>query len=301
MSKVDGMVICHKTTAPNKALKPIGESARRFHLWLRFLLGIWEVHDMQKKQYMNNSKKTKRLFISLFLGSACLMLVVLIVATTYYVNEVRLARRDTKTLVEAALKHYGMELNPSDLSIVQRSMLLAIEDPTFMRHHGVDLETPGAGMTTLTQGLVKLLYFPNGFHPGIAKIRQTLIAQYALDAIVSKNEQLLLFLNICYLGNENAQAIYGYANAARIYFGKEFSDISADEFLSIVAMHIGPNALKPGTTANKKRVERIKRYLSGQYQPAGLLDIDYNGKQHGTLAEEALMAFLRLVTNAQPE
>lgn len=175
-------------------------------------------------------------------------------------------------------------------------MLIAVEDPTFFRHHGVDLETPGAGMTTMTQGLVKLLYFPDGFHPGIAKIRQTLIAQYALDALVSKDEQLLLFLNICYLGNENDQEIHGYANASRIYFSKEFSDISDDEFLSLVAMHIGPNALKPGTTANKERVKRIKRYLSGQYKPAGLLDVDYNGKQHGTLAEETLMAFLRIVT-----
>ena len=156
-------------------------------------------------------------------------------------------------------------------------------------------------MTTLTQGLVKLLYFPNGFHPGIAKIRQAVIAQYAFDAMVSKEDQLLLFLNICYLGNENGLEIHGYANAAKIYFGKEFSAITEDEFLSLVAMHIGPNALKPGTSANAERVKRIKMYLSGKYQPAGVLDVDYKGKQHGTLAEEALMAFLRLVTNARPE
>lgn len=180
-------------------------------------------------------------------------------------------------------------------------MLLGVEDPTFARHHGVDLETPGAGMTTLTQGLVKLLYFPNGFQQGIAKIRQTLIAQYALDAIVSKNDQLLLFLNICYLGHENGQAVYGYANGARVYYGKEFSGITDDEFLSLVAMHIEPNGLKPKSAANMARVTRIKRYLSGQYRPAGLLDVDYNGKQRGTLAEEVLMALLRLVVNAQPD
>ena len=45
-------------------------------------------------------------------------------------------------------------------------------------------------MTTISQGLVKVLYFPSGFRPGIAKIRQTLIAQYAFDASVSKQEQL---------------------------------------------------------------------------------------------------------------
>jgi len=179
-------------------------------------------------------------------------------------------------------------------------MLLAIEDPAFTRHHGVDLATPGAGMTTLTQGLVKLLYFPDGFHQGIAKFRQTIIAQYALDALVSKEDQLLLFLNICYLGNVHGQEVHGYASAARIYFGKEFTALTDDEFLSLVAIHIGPNSLKPGTAANSERVQRIKKYLSGQYQPAGVLDVDYKGVQHGTIAEEALMALLRLITDARP-
>ena len=61
-------------------------------------------------------------------------------------------------------------------------------------HHGVDLEEPGARMTTLTQGLVKLLYYPNGFKQGVAKLRQSLIAKYALNSIITKDDQLLLFL-----------------------------------------------------------------------------------------------------------
>ena len=235
------------------------------------------------------------------IGLVCLLLLASLLVAIYYVNEVRLARRETQALFESAIARYGAQLSLSDLSPERKAALLAVEDPTFTRHHGVDLATPGAGMTTLTQGLVKLLYFPNGFHPGIAKIRQAVIAQYAFDAMVSKEDQLLLFLNICYLGNENGLEIHGYANAAKIYFGKEFSAITEDEFLSLVAMHIGPNAFKPGTSANAERVKRIKMYLSGKYQPAGVLDVDYKGKQHGTLAEEALMAFLRLVTNARPE
>ncbi|PIU49633.1 MAG: hypothetical protein COS92_05655 [Desulfobacterales bacterium CG07_land_8_20_14_0_80_52_14] len=167
---------------------------------------------------MNGSDKTKRTLVWAFFIFVCLLLVTLFVVTIYYVNKVRVARCDTQALVAAALKRYGAHSSLSDLSPERRSMLLAIEDPTFTRHHGVDLATPGAGMTTLTQGLVKFLYFPDGFHPGIAKNRQTLIAQYALDAMVSKDDQLLLFLNIYYLGNEHGQAIHVYANAARIYF-----------------------------------------------------------------------------------
>lgn len=234
-------------------------------------------------------------------GLTCLLLFTSFLVIVYYVNEVRLARYETQALFESAIGRYGVQLSLSDLSPARKASLLAIEDPTFTRHHGVDLYTPGAGMTTLTQGLVKLLYFPDGFRQGLAKIRQTLIAQYALDAKVSKDDQLLLFLNICYLGEENGQAIHGYAKAAKIYFGKEFSAITEDEFLALAAMHIGPNVLRPGTAANEERVQRIRMYLSGKYQPAGVLDVDYKGKQHGTLAEETLMAFLRLVTNARPE
>src|SRR5687768_2515105 len=38
-------------------------------------------------------------------------------------------------------------------------ILLAVEDPGFYTHPGVDLITPGAGFTTITQGLVKQLFF----------------------------------------------------------------------------------------------------------------------------------------------
>jgi len=221
-------------------------------------------------------------------------------ATVYYIFEVRSARRDTTALVDSVRMRYGEPIRLSDLSSGRKDMLLAVEDPTFMCHHGVDLVTPGAGMTTITQGLVKMIYFPKGFKPGIAKIRQTLIAQYALDALVSKDEQLALFMNIGYMGNEDGRAIHGFADAAKTYFKRDFKELTDEEFLELVAMLIGPNAYKPHTPANKERVKRIHRYLSGEYRPTSLLDVDYNGKRHGTLAEEALIALLRIITDAKP-
>jgi len=139
--------------------------------------------------------------------------------------------------------------------------LIAIVDPRFYTHHGADLEKPGARMTTLTQGLVKLLYLPDGFHQGIAKLRQSLIAKYTLNSIVTKDDQLLLFLNICYLGHGNDQPVNGLANGARVYFNKDFSAISEDEFLSLIAMLSGPNNLKPGSSANEEKVQQIKLSL----------------------------------------
>lgn len=225
--------------------------------------------------------------------------VAMLLVAVWYANDIRLARQQTPTLVAAALQQYGTELTSAELSPARKAMLLAVEDPTFLHHHGVDLATPGASMTTITQGLVKLLYFQQGFQPGIAKIRQTLIAQYALDALSSKDEQLL-FLNMSYLGTVNGQAIHGFANAARTYFGKEFASLNDEEFLALVGMLISPNHLKPGTSASVERVQRISAYLRGELRPTNLLNVEYTGKLQGTRAEEALMMFLRLVTEATP-
>ncbi len=218
----------------------------------------------------------------------------------YYANEIRVARAETPLLVAETKKRFGAPLKLTDLSRDRRAILLSIEDPAFDRHHGIDLETPGAGMTTITQGLVKLIYFPNGFKPGVAKVRQALIAQYVFDSLVFKDEQMQLFLNICYLGSKNGQPVHGYAAAAQAYFSKDFAALTDEEFLSLVAMHISPDRMQPGTSENMRRVQRIQAYLSGNYQPASLLDIDYDEKQHGTLAEEALVLFLRLITDAKP-
>jgi membrane carboxypeptidase/penicillin-binding protein len=253
------------------------------------------------EQKMDENTEPLRILLRVTLLFVGFLAVILLPVIGYYANEVRVARNDTPAIVAAAQKRFGSELQLEHLTPDHKTILLAVEDPTFMHHHGVDLATPGAGMTTITQGLVKLLYFPDGFHQGIAKIRQTLIAQYALDSLVSKDRQLTLYLNMCYLGTEQNQGIFGYANGARIYFHKEFTELTDEEFLSLLAMTISPNTLKPGSAANLVRVQRIRDYMSGKVRPASVLDVEYNGKPNGTLAEEALMFLLRVVTKAGPD
>jgi hypothetical protein len=161
----------------------------------------------KEKQAMKPGGKQEHTIALLLLAIPVAFAIAILLAAAYYVNEVRVARLRTPDLIAAARSRYGTQVTPADLSPERRAMLLAVEDPTFMRHHGVDLATPGAGMTTITQGLVKLIYFPKGFRQGIAKIRQTLIAHYVLDSLVSKDDQLLLFLNIAYLGRKDGKAV----------------------------------------------------------------------------------------------
>jgi membrane carboxypeptidase/penicillin-binding protein len=218
----------------------------------------------------------------------------------YYWNEVRRARADTSTLLQQAVQTYGRQVTLKDVPPHWLDILIKVEDPTFWKHRGVDLATPGAGMTTITQGLVKLLYFPNGFHAGIAKIRQTLIAEYAFDRLVPKDQQLELYLNMTYFGSVAGKPIHGLAAAADAYCHKPFRELTDDEFIALIGMTISPETLKPGTPESATRVARIKKFIAGDVSPASVLDVEYVGKRGGSASEEALMAFLRLLTDADP-
>ena len=109
------------------------------------------------------------------------------------------------------------------------------------------------------------------------KIEQTLIAWLAINALVSKDDQLTVFINTAYFGTYENKEVRGFAMAARTYYGKHFNELTGDEYLSLVAMLIGPNEfnIKSQPEKNRERVERIKNILSGKYKPHGLRDVYY--------------------------
>jgi membrane peptidoglycan carboxypeptidase len=170
----------------------------------------------------------------------------------------------------------GDVLRPQQIPQARIDALLRVEDPRFFDHCGVDLRSPGAGLTTITQGLVKRLYFER-FRPGFAKIPQTLYA-LGFDLRIDKPTQLALFLNLVPFGNLEGREILGFPAAARSFYGKQPGELSEDEFLSLVAMIIAPNALNPirHPEKNHERVARIRRLLAHECAPAGLRDVYYD-------------------------
>jgi membrane peptidoglycan carboxypeptidase len=168
------------------------------------------------------------------------------------------------------------ELKLSDVEPRRIAMLLKVEDPNFHGHKGVDFSTPGAGMTSITQGLVKRFYFDR-FRPGFAKVEQSLIARFVLDPAMSKDRQLQAYLNFTYFGSMKGRPVIGYADAARTYYGTELEHLGDREFLSLVAMTMAPNRLDPARhqAANAERVRRIEAMLAGKCKPAGLRDVAY--------------------------
>ena len=116
--------------------------------------------------------------------------------------------------------------------------VLAIEDRRFYDHPGVDvIRTIGAvvtnfrgdrpylvGGSTITQQLVK-----NFFLTPAKSLKRKLAEQYMaiiLERKASKDEILELYLNDVYLGQRGSFAVHGVAEAARLYFGKDVTNLS---------------------------------------------------------------------------
>ena len=164
----------------------------------------------------------------------------------------------------------------SDISERRLRWLVKIEDPDFYAHRGVDMKTPGAGLTTITQGLVKRVFFKE-FQPGWRKIEQSLIARFAVTPKISKNRQLAALFEIAYLGVCDDRHMAGFSMAAQCYYDAPLRVLTDDQYLSLVAMLVGPNAYHPVNHPQRLagRLARIKRYLAGDCAPLTNGDVYY--------------------------
>ncbi len=207
-----------------------------------------------KKTATKSSNKKKLLIIILGLFFTICLYYGLVMTRAYFTSI---------TIVSQQLQSSKIVLKLEDVSIEYQEILLKVEDPAFYSHNGIDLSTPGAGYTTITQGLVKQYFFEN-FQPGLAKIKQTLIA-WVFNKRIDKQTQLLLFINNVYLGTVKGEDINGLEQAAKTYYGKGFKELTKDEYISLVAMIIAPNefSVKNKPTKNQERVKRIKLLLEG--------------------------------------
>jgi len=170
--------------------------------------------------------------------------------------------------------------DPQELALSgpRQAMLLKVEDPTFWTNRGIDLSSPGAGMTTLSQGLGKRIFF-NDFEPGLAKGELMALTRFALYPKVEKRRTLQAFLASAYFGTHQGRAVTGFADGAETWFGKPLSKLSDDEFVELEAMLLAPDSLKPGRddAGRAERARRIKRLLANACRPTGLRDVRLEG------------------------
>lgn len=155
--------------------------------------------------------------------------------------------------------------------------LLAVQDPAFERHSGVDLTTPGAGITTVTQSLAKRVGFEN-FTPGIGKIRQTGYA-IGLERRLSKEQIMALWLDTLEMGRGPDGWVTGFHRMSKVVYGATPDTITDDEYLSLLAVLISPGRynLDSDDQALQERTDRIRRLVSGACAPNDNSDVWLDG------------------------
>jgi penicillin-binding protein 1B len=147
--------------------------------------------------------------------------------------------------------------------------VLAIEDHRFYEHPGVDpIGMMGAffsyltgrrgylaGGSTITQQLVRNVFLPKfeGMNMTLQDARARSARRKALEIWVSlvltqrasKDEILEMYLNDIPLGQRGSFAVFGVAEASRLFFGKDVSNVSLAEAATIAGLIQSPSALSP--------------------------------------------------------
>jgi penicillin-binding protein 1B len=145
--------------------------------------------------------------------------------------------------------------------------VLAIEDRRFYEHPGIDpIAITGVafgtilgrremrGASTLTQQLVK-----NTFLTQERTLRRKMTEWFmsvVLERQLSKQQILELYLNDVWLGQRGSFAIHGVAEAARLFFGKDISNVSLAEAATIAGVIQSPPRHSPFNNPDKSRERR---------------------------------------------
>ncbi|WP_292241359.1 transglycosylase domain-containing protein [Mesorhizobium sp.] len=163
-----------------------------------------------------------------------------------------------------------------------RAILLAVEDPNYSEHPGVDFSTPGAGLTTITQSAAKRLAFEQ-FHPGIGKIRQTGYA-LGLESRLSKEQILALWLETLEMGNGPNGWMVGLHTASSSIYGRPPVELTDAEFIRLAAVLIAPTSydLTQSDAKLDERAGRIQRLVAGTCAPTGFSDVWLEGCRQPT-------------------
>lgn len=155
--------------------------------------------------------------------------------------------------------------------------LLLVQDPAFQSHSGVDLTSPGAGVTTITQSVSKRLAFED-FTPGIGKIRQTGYA-LGLESELSKDQILALWLETLEMGRGPDGWMTGFHTASEVIYAEQPASLDDEQYFRLLAVLIAPGRydLLSDDDGLGKRVKRIAKLVSGDCSPNGNGDVWLDG------------------------
>ncbi|MBO4121341.1 transglycosylase domain-containing protein [Cupriavidus gilardii] len=154
--------------------------------------------------------------------------------------------------------------------------VVAIEDERFYLHDGIDyVGVIRAGLANLSDDLsqgastitmqVARNFFLSREKTYTRKLYEALLA-YRIESRFSKDEILELYMNKVYLG----EGAYGFAQAARTYFGKPLAELTLAESAMLAGLPKAPSANNP--VVNPRRARQRQAYILLRMLELGRID-----------------------------
>lgn len=180
----------------------------------------------------------------------------------------------------------------TSLSPRQQAILLKIEDPTFLTHHGLSL-ADGQGVMTISSTLARDVFLEGGDVNGVKGSLQGFFrgvfaccrkVDFGRDAMalvlnghVSKPRQLDLYVKRIYLGTFSGGQVRGLEQASMLYFREPLKELGEADFVGLVAMIKAPNQFHPVRKQHDYQLRRLRamHIVSGACQPTGWFDTSY--------------------------
>ncbi|PHV05573.1 penicillin-binding protein [Janthinobacterium sp. BJB412] len=189
-----------------------------------------------------------------------------------------------------------------DMPDMMKKALLAIEDTRFYEHGGIDwIRAMGAaksnlaggfrqGGSTITMQVARNFFLTREKVIG-RKLNEVMLA-YKIEAALSKDQILELYMNQIYLG----QRSFGFGSAAQTYFGKSIKDLSIAETAMLAGLPQNPARHNPAVNPKRarerqhtvlKRLHELNYISDAQYEQAlrEPLRVNNRGQEFDTHAE----------------
>jgi penicillin-binding protein 1A len=176
-----------------------------------------------------------------------------------------------------------------DIPESMKQAILAAEDERFYQHPGIDtmgiLRAAYAnfrgggksqGASTITMQVARN-FFLSSEKTLTRKLYEMLLA-FKIESSLSKDEILQVYANQIYLG----QRAYGFAAAARIYYGKDLAVLNVAEIAMLAGLPKAPSAYNP--VANPQRAKLRQQYVLRRMLQLSFID----DKQHEQARNQAL-------------
>ncbi len=176
----------------------------------------------------------------------------------------------------AAFRHSAGYVPLGKMPPALTQAVVAIEDERFYLHDGIDyVGVIRAGVANLSDDLsqgastitmqVARNFFLSREKTYTRKLYEALLA-YRIEGAFSKDEILELYMNKVYLG----EGAYGFAQAARTYFGKPLTELTLAESAMLAGLPKAPSANNP--VVNPRRARQRQAYILLRMLELGRID-----------------------------